>query len=66
MLCLRCKNENFSIKNIEVEQEYKGEKFKVPLDVTSCNNCSFYYFTDDQADMLRKKISDQIEASTPL
>lgn len=59
MICLKCEKKKFTDKKIKAEQQFKGRDFNIVVSAMVCNNCDFHYFTDDQANQLRKRTVDE-------
>jgi hypothetical protein len=56
MICLQCDNEEFAeTPNVEIEQEFKGESFKVRTAAQVCTMCGWPTVTPAQADELRRR-----------
>ena len=59
MICLRCDNEEFvETPDVEIEQELRGELFKVRTTGQTCTMCGWVSVTPAQADELRRRTAD--------
>ena len=52
MLCLKCKNERFTEKLVDVPQTFRGEDFTVRAHAMVCTECGWFTMNDAQADHL--------------
>ncbi len=52
MLCLKCKNERFTEKLVDVLQTFRGEDFTVNAPAMVCTECGWFTMDDAQADKL--------------
>jgi len=52
MLCLKCKNEQFTEKLVDVPQAFRGEEFRVKAPAMVCTECDWFTMNDAQADDL--------------
>ena len=52
MLCLKCKNEQFTEKLADIPQTFRGENFTVKAAAMACTECGWTTMTDTQADNL--------------
>ncbi|MFW5887675.1 MAG: type II TA system antitoxin MqsA family protein [Bacteriovoracia bacterium] len=59
MLCLKCESENFTEKQVKLEQEFKGESLYVVVPANVCDSCGFEQLSDEQANNLRKATADE-------
>lgn len=59
MLCLKCKNEQFTEKTVDVPQTFRGEEFKVRASAMVCTECGWFTMTDAQADKLCVLTADE-------
>jgi len=59
MICLKCDNEDFAPNpNAEIEQEFRGETFKVVSPVMECEHCGWQVLAEGQMDELGRRTSD--------
>jgi putative zinc finger/helix-turn-helix YgiT family protein len=59
MICIKCENEVFAGKpNAIIEQEFRGETFKVRMTASACTKCGWTTITLGQADELRRLTAD--------
>jgi putative zinc finger/helix-turn-helix YgiT family protein len=59
MLCLRCKNEEFLLKDDAViEQEFRKEAFKIQTPAMECTKCGWTTLHLNQIDELRRRTAD--------
>jgi putative zinc finger/helix-turn-helix YgiT family protein len=59
MICLKCDNEDFALKpDAEVEQEFRGETFKIVSPVMECKHCGWRVLAEGQMDELGRRTSD--------
>jgi putative zinc finger/helix-turn-helix YgiT family protein len=59
MICLRCDNEEFEVKQDAVtEQEFRGELLKVRTTAMVCTKCGWAAVNIDQLDELRRRTAD--------
>lgn len=56
MICLKCENEEFEKKNVQIEQEFEGRIVCIVTKAMVCINCGFVQFDDNQANELIKKV----------
>ncbi len=59
MLCLKCESENFTKKQVKLEQEFKGELLYVVVSANVCDSCGFEQLSDEQANNLKKATADE-------
>ncbi len=59
MLCLKCKNEQFAEKCVDVPQTFRGEDFTVKAPAMVCNECGWFTMNDAQADNLCVLTADE-------
>jgi len=52
MLCLKCKNERFTEKLVDMPQTFRGEDFTVKAPAMVCTECAWFTMNDTQADRL--------------
>jgi predicted small metal-binding protein len=56
---MRCNSEEFKRnENALVEQEFRGELFKLKAPVMECTKCGWQALADDMADELLKRTGD--------
>ena len=59
MICLRCDNEEFLLKqDAVIEQEFKGELFEIQMPAFACSKCEWITIDLQQTDELRKRTAD--------
>jgi putative zinc finger/helix-turn-helix YgiT family protein len=59
MICLRCDSEDFAeTPNAVIEQEFRGELFRVESAAQTCTMCGWVTVTPTQADELRRRTAD--------
>jgi len=59
MICLKCESEDFVLKpDAAVEQEFRGETFKVTSPVMECKHCGWQALDEGQMDELGRRTSD--------
>lgn len=59
MICFSCDNEEFSLKpDALIEQEFKGEVFKVETPAFACTKCGWLTLDTDTTDELRRRTAD--------
>lgn len=59
MICLRCNSEEFEHKdNAVIEQEFRGETFKVKAPAMVCAKCGWQALAEGMADALLKRTGD--------
>ncbi len=58
MICLRCDCEEFSEKEMEIEQYCNDELLMVLTHVMTCNECGWQCLGNGQLDELRKRTAD--------
>lgn len=59
MLCLKCKNDQFVEKHVDVQQTFRGEDFTVSAPAMVCNECGWFTMDDKQADNLSVMTADE-------
>jgi putative zinc finger/helix-turn-helix YgiT family protein len=59
MLCLKCKNERFAEKFVDVPQTFRGDEFAVNAPSMVCMECGWATMTDAQADKLCVLTADE-------
>lgn len=59
MVCLRCNSEEFKRnENATIEQEFRGETFKVKAPAMVCTKCGWQALAEGVVDELRKRTAD--------
>jgi putative zinc finger/helix-turn-helix YgiT family protein len=59
MICLQCDNEEFLPKqDAVIEQEFRGEAFRIQMPALACAKCGWITVDLQQADELRKRTAD--------
>ncbi|MGA2556578.1 MAG: type II TA system antitoxin MqsA family protein [Verrucomicrobiota bacterium] len=59
MICLKCESEDFVLKpDAVVEQEFRGETFKVTSPVMECKQCGWRALAEEQMDELGRRTAD--------
>jgi putative zinc finger/helix-turn-helix YgiT family protein len=59
MICLQCDNEEFLPKqDAVIEQEFRGEAFRIQMPALACAKCGWIAVDLQQADELRKRTAD--------
>jgi len=59
MICLRCDSEDFvETPTAVIEQEFRGEMFRVQTTAQTCTMCGWVSVTPAQADELRRRTAD--------
>ena len=59
MICLQCDNEEFLPKqDAVIEQEFRGEAFRIQVPALACAKCGWIAVDLQQADELRKRTAD--------
>jgi putative zinc finger/helix-turn-helix YgiT family protein len=59
LICLRCDNDEFVSKpDSIVEQEFRGETFKIKTPMSACSRCGWTTAALDQVDKLRRHTAD--------
>ena len=59
MLCLKCKNERFTVNLVDVPQAFRGEEFAVKAPAMVCTECDWFTMNDAQADDLCVLTADE-------
>ncbi len=58
MICLKCRKGEFRETTAEVEQEFRGETFRVPARVSQCAGCGWTCLAKGQTDPLYRATVD--------
>lgn len=58
MICFRCNNEEFDIREASVRQVFRGELFDVMTFVSVCKTCGWQTLGSGQTDELRIRVAD--------